>query len=329
MNRLIFDYFFVVLAAVMSVFIVVEDIARKKIPNIIIMRGFGIGLLLYAIGLGSGTIAFPYFGDVLINACISLALGYLFWIVRFWPAGDAKLFAVFAFLLPLRFYWKSYVPYFPSITLLANIFICAYAALIARSFIHLGILLYEGDPFFTKLFPKVKEFLVAGGYRDIPKKVSAASVSMFVLRISAMLLVIRYVFNFRESWSFRLIWTALAGMSVWMSIAAIVRKYIADREVVLESLDEIGVGSTPLIQPKDPVLFPKEFLKKLGSVKAEGLDGEQAAMFRAMLASKGIESVHTHRNMPFSPWIIIGLLVTILLNANIMQFVGEVLSRGR
>ncbi len=328
MNLTILDYLFVSLVAVISVFIIVEDISRKKIPNIIIIRGFGVGLLLYVAGLVGGLITFPYFGDVLINACISLAVGYLFWIVRFWPAGDAKLFTVFAFLLPLQFYWKSYVPYFPSITLLANIFICAYAVLIMRSFVHLGVLLYQGDPFFTKFFPKVKEFFVTGQYRNLWTRTNVAVIGTVVLRLAVMLLIIRYVFNFRESWSFGLVETSLAGMSVWMFVAAIVRKYIADREVDLQGLDEIQVGSTPLIQPKDTELFPKEFLKKLGSVKAEGLDEEQATMLRAMLASKGIESLHMHRNMPFSPWIIIGLLVTILLNVNIMQFVGEALSRG-
>lgn len=45
------------------------------------------------------------------------------WQLKLWSAGDAKLFAVYAFLIPLHFYSKSYISHFPSFNLLVNLFI--------------------------------------------------------------------------------------------------------------------------------------------------------------------------------------------------------------
>ena len=57
-----------------------------------------------------------------INGLIALVVGYILWRFKLWSAGDAKLFALFAFLIPLEFYSKTYFPYFPSFALLINVF---------------------------------------------------------------------------------------------------------------------------------------------------------------------------------------------------------------
>jgi Flp pilus assembly protein protease CpaA len=62
-----------------------------------------------------------YFGKVVLNGFLALGLGFLLWKYNFIAAGDAKLFFLFSLLLPLKYYWKAYMPYFPSFTLLLNI----------------------------------------------------------------------------------------------------------------------------------------------------------------------------------------------------------------
>ena len=64
-----------------------------------------------------------YLTEVGINCLISFFVGYSLWHFKLWSAGDAKFFTICAFLLPLKFYSKSYLPYFPSFNLLANLFI--------------------------------------------------------------------------------------------------------------------------------------------------------------------------------------------------------------
>jgi len=68
------------------------------------------------------TIQAGYFSRVVLNGFIALLIGFLLWRYGMMAAGDAKLFFIFSLLLPLKYYWKSYLPYFPSFVLLMNIF---------------------------------------------------------------------------------------------------------------------------------------------------------------------------------------------------------------
>jgi len=80
------------------------------------------------------TVSLAYLNKVVLNAGVSLALAYLMWKGGAWAAGDAKLFFIYALLLPLKYYWKSFLPVFPSFALMVNIFIPIFAYLLFRSF---------------------------------------------------------------------------------------------------------------------------------------------------------------------------------------------------
>ncbi len=88
------------------------------------------------------TVSLGYLSRVMTNAIIALVLSYLMWRFGAWAAGDAKLFAVYALLIPLEYYWKSYLPYFPSFVLLINIFIPIFLYLLIRSIIYFIKFLY-------------------------------------------------------------------------------------------------------------------------------------------------------------------------------------------
>lgn len=75
-----------------------------------------------------------YLIEVGINGLIAFLVGYLLWHLKLWSAGDAKFFALCAFLLPLKFYSKSYLPYFPSFNLLVNLFVPLLLVLTAAAF---------------------------------------------------------------------------------------------------------------------------------------------------------------------------------------------------
>lgn len=77
-----------------------------------------------------------YLGRVVVNTLIALLTAFLMWRAGAWAAGDGKLFVVFALLLPLQYYWKSYLPYFPSFVLLINIFIPFFIYLLFISVSH-------------------------------------------------------------------------------------------------------------------------------------------------------------------------------------------------
>ncbi len=79
------------------------------------------------------TVSLTYLAKVILNTVIALVVAFLMWRFNAWAAGDAKLFVVYALLLPLKYYWKSYLPYFPSFVLLINIFIPIFLYLLFRS----------------------------------------------------------------------------------------------------------------------------------------------------------------------------------------------------
>jgi len=105
------------------------DIKYGKIRNKVISFGFIWVIVLY-IFLGIYNQAFlhqaenlQYLKDLVINGLIALLTGYLLWNFKLLAAGDAKLFTLYAFLIPPQFYSKAYFPQFPSFVLLINIFI--------------------------------------------------------------------------------------------------------------------------------------------------------------------------------------------------------------
>lgn len=105
------------------------DIKYGKIKNKLIIAGLIWVIILYTF-LAVYTIFYlhlweniNYIIKSLANGILAFILGYLLWYFRLWSAGDAKLFSLFAFLIPLKFYSKSYFSYFPSLNLLINLFI--------------------------------------------------------------------------------------------------------------------------------------------------------------------------------------------------------------
>lgn len=79
------------------------------------------------------TVPLPFFQQSIINFIISIFVGYIIWLNKFWSAGDAKLFIVCSLLIPISNYWKSYLPLFPSMALLINIFVIVIFYIFFRS----------------------------------------------------------------------------------------------------------------------------------------------------------------------------------------------------
>ncbi len=78
----------------------------------------------------------PSFGVYLVkvaaNAALALFAGFLMWWFGLWAAGDAKMFAVLALLLPLSTYREAYLPAFPAYVLLFNTFVAVMALLVVE-----------------------------------------------------------------------------------------------------------------------------------------------------------------------------------------------------
>ena len=116
---LLFDPIFLIIIS-FGIWTSYTDIKFGKIKNVSII------LLLF-----SGLVVNIFFSKTLVNSMsqtfinsgIALLVGFLMWNFGFWSAGDAKLFFVFSFLVPITIYKKGWVSYFPSYIILVNTFV--------------------------------------------------------------------------------------------------------------------------------------------------------------------------------------------------------------
>lgn len=137
----------------------VNDIKFGKIKNKWILFGFIYAITVYMILILWNDISMPFsfiservWGDDLIydvsfstdflwklglNSFLSILFGFFLWRANMVAAGDVKLFFVFSLLLPTKYYWKSYLPIFPSFALLVNIFVIILIFIFFRSLYYL------------------------------------------------------------------------------------------------------------------------------------------------------------------------------------------------
>lgn len=135
---MLLDYLFLPALFLIGLITSYQDFRYGKIKNKWIILGLVWGLGIYILFF-IWSLLVPYLSQifseqftyilpsyllkVFINSVIALIVGYLLWYFNAWSAGDAKLFFIFSLLLPLKYYWKSALPYFPSFALLINTFI--------------------------------------------------------------------------------------------------------------------------------------------------------------------------------------------------------------
>lgn len=169
------------------------DLKYGKIKNKWLIIGFAWALVLYLSlffynyfflhQVGN----FNYLKGMFFNGLLALGLGYIFWHFKFWAAGDAKLFTLFAFLLPPEFYAKTYFSEFPAFVLLINIFIPLLTFLIIKALIFISKniigLIGRGG---WKCLPSVKTLKSFG--RQFLKQVRVYIIFIFIFIILQVLM---------------------------------------------------------------------------------------------------------------------------------------------
>lgn len=103
----------------------VYDVRKGIVPNMLIFYSFIAGLVIYsaAFFIARNTINLSFVLVTITNLLSSVALAVLLWKIRWWRGGDAKLFILYSLLIPVSVYSNGYIPYFPSLVLLMNVFI--------------------------------------------------------------------------------------------------------------------------------------------------------------------------------------------------------------
>lgn len=139
------DFIFLAPMFTIGAIAVYTDIKKNKIPNKLIVSGLICAIVLYTsvfiydrffVGLQTNL---DYMIEVLLNTVAAMIVGYVIWDLRLWSPGDAKLFMVYAALLPLKFYSSSFIKFFPSINLLINLFVPLVITIVLKAgFVYAG-----------------------------------------------------------------------------------------------------------------------------------------------------------------------------------------------
>ena len=171
-----------------------SDIKYGKIKNIHLFWGFLYTLFLYFfLILYSHFIIhqfsnLKYLAELLLNGSIAFIIGYLLWRFNLWAAGDAKLFLIYSLLIPLEFYSKNYISYFPSAMLLIDtfIFIC---------FFFLFKMLWKIAKLCLKRNTTLLSFLSRINYKNLYKNLKNAilQTGKFFLIITCSLITLQYL----------------------------------------------------------------------------------------------------------------------------------------
>jgi len=120
---------------------VLQDLKIRKVRNWLMLGVLSVyGALLLTGVLTVGP--WPY-NVVIINIIIGTITSVAMWLFGIWPAGDAKLFIVFVILLPHYYYTNENIIYFPSLTLLLNIFCLGVGFLCLKAIVRLVMYAYS------------------------------------------------------------------------------------------------------------------------------------------------------------------------------------------
>ncbi len=111
------ELFLLPAAIIIGIITSYEDIKEGRIRNKWLLAGFLYSLFVVLV-LWDITYLKAYGINLIIAVLASVLIAY----AGFWNAADAKLFMVYAALLPLSIYQLGYVPYFPAFSVLINTF---------------------------------------------------------------------------------------------------------------------------------------------------------------------------------------------------------------
>ncbi len=169
-----------------------EDIRSGKIKNHWILSAMAFTSCFYFLNFMTSYVQYVALArdivrDIFVNAGLALLTGIMLWKAGIWPPGDAKLFFAYALLIPLSYYSNGYLPYFPSLALLVNIFVAGFAyvafATVRTELKIRALALWIEKYFFKK---KYKEVIKAANMRSA----SGALLQKFLTVMALMILAV-------------------------------------------------------------------------------------------------------------------------------------------
>jgi len=239
---MIFDYLFLPALTFIAGITAYQDLKYGKIKNKWIILGLSYGLVVIALlfawdllaqplskfyylkikqlapdsSMPVFTVSFSYLLILIVNFLISVVASFLMWRFRAWSAGDAKLFFAFSLLLPLKYYSKTYLPFWPSFVLLVNIFIPVFVFFTIKASVFLG----------QSVLTKIREKKLTSEVKKSLKSGLADILRLFIVFVSMFLFTQLFQQQLGAALSLNSFFSQILTLSVLFLISKPLTKYL-------------------------------------------------------------------------------------------------------
>jgi|GEM_PF-4599852 Flp pilus assembly protein protease CpaA len=328
-----------------------QDIRFKRIQNRLVVGGYVAGLVIFLLLVAIKAISVEYLFSVLVNAAVALVAAYILWLVKIWPPGDAKFFAMLSFLLPLEYYNNSYLPVFPAFSLLVNIFVISFLVIVCQSiyfilpvaagtarefFLHLPArraLWQKKNIFFLKpsvvsvIYAVVVLQLVLSAVSAIPglqwKALFGVGfyVGAFFLYPLALKMSARYVPSrpYLGYGAYILLITVLALKPASFFISASIALVMVLTDFYLKKSAVIEKKAAD-IEPGDMLVDAVQY-GLTGYEETIGVTPADIAVLKKDPRVGGVHAILMQRSFPFSLYMVLAVILTMALKQNIINYI--------
>ncbi|MFT4303228.1 MAG: A24 family peptidase C-terminal domain-containing protein [Candidatus Woesearchaeota archaeon] len=343
-----------------------EDLFFGKIRNRDLMIAFFFGLIIYLyiilnqILYQEAYISITLIIYILINLFIALMLGFFLWIIKFWSPGDAKLYAIYAFILPPitlnpAFNWfyilfNSFIPFLTYGMIITirenlsyktldeihkklnwknifetaiNVFVITWLASELISLININNNIVSIMIVSGILYYIVRRFII-GIFFDLAKKNNEIIFWIIGIILSSLRIIIegRTILNFGFIIHFMLYYIIIATLRNHITSET---KTLYNKKVHILNLKQGMVISDIIIKNEDTYEIDEKekIFSKINSEFGPELDNEKIKEM-IKLYKKGkfkFNKLNVQKTIPFAPLMFAGIILTLIANGIIISII--------
>jgi len=329
-------WFFVPLIFLLGIVTSYTDIRYGKIFNKHLLWALGILIVIYIVILiGPWSLGEDYFFNFGMNLVIAFAIGFLFWHLGLWSAADSKLFTVYAALVPLIVYSRTYYSLFPSLTLLINSFVPFFVGFSLKAF-------------FTASINRKRKFFSNVRLKDVLALVMLIFVMMWIPSLVFKIFHTRLIFIISLAIMFGLAFVLkklfeenLVFVMIGLTIVRIIFDYayvstfgflkqfsylsilIVVIYVLINSGSQFFVKKINIKKIRPGMILAGKVYDGKKEIKlehpAEGLTMKDVRKILRLYKNKKVgDSVNIYQTIPFAPFMFAGALLTIVLRGDFL-----------
>ncbi len=347
-----------------------EDYRIGKIRNKWLVMGFIYGIAVYIffllpnVGINSyifNNYHLPVliFWQIVLNTLIAVIASFLLWRFGYISAGDAKLFIIYCWLLPFKYYSRTYLPAFPSFALLINMYLPLLLLLFIESIWYLfkrpagkrkkkqfgqasthNLSSMGIESFIWQIINFISLIIIFNFIRNIFSPWLPEIFRGNILLFLVFYIGRRYIYNIFKNKKYLLALVTLALLAelsyllIYGPVLTIEKFWIVAQTsivfliaiILLQNLFEKHLLKTALrkIKIKNLKVGMTPLLKKrptpmIGLIGGSGITKEQIEILKKWGKDNDFKEMEIYRKAPFAHWMLLGVIITIVMHGSLLH----------